>query len=33
MKEAEHQLKESMACPEKSYLLQEAINNICSTWQ
>jgi hypothetical protein len=33
MMEARQQLKETSGCPEGSQLLQEAMNNICDTWQ
>jgi hypothetical protein len=31
--EARQQLKETSGCPEGSKLLQEAMDNICETWQ
>lgn len=31
--EAKNQLKEDSGCPEGSQLLQEAMDNICATWQ
>jgi hypothetical protein len=33
MMEARHQLTEDSGCPVGSQLLQEAMDNICATWQ
>jgi hypothetical protein len=33
MMEARHQLMEDSVCPVGSQLLQEAMDNICATWQ
>ena len=33
MMEARQQLREASGCPEGSQVLQEAMDNICATWQ